>query len=281
MKKYWRSIMQVVIWSDPTYASGQTTLAILLATMIACRKGYKTFLTSSLIKDESLEHYSLKTFERELDQFIGESNIEGVIRRIKNGKLTKDMIKDYCFSLLAHSNLDMLQSGKTLPDHEEYYHQFGYLMTLANAYYNISVIDCDLALDHPLTQLLLKTTDVLVVVGDPNLYRLEGLSHSCEEAKDLLTSIPKVFIMNKWEKGILKPFKKKIVGVDPVFIPYFPSLIEQANQNNLVDYVLRLSYSKKNYDAHVFLKSIEKAVERILTLGEEKITNGTTTEFHL
>ncbi len=56
--------MQVVIWSDPNYATGQTTLATLIATLIACKKGYKTFLTSSLLRDESLEHYSLKPFER-------------------------------------------------------------------------------------------------------------------------------------------------------------------------------------------------------------------------
>ena len=272
--------MQIVIWSDPKYASGQTTLSILLSTMIACRKGYKTFLTSSLIADESLEYYSLKSFERELEQFVGESNIEGLIRRIKNGKLTKDMIKDYCFSLLAHSNLDMLQSGKTLVDNEEYHTQFGYLISLVNMYYNISVIDCDLELDHSLTKTLLKTTDVMVVVGEPNRYRLEKLSNIFENQEGRIKEIPKVFIVNKWEKGIVKPIHKKLMGIEPMYIPYYPTLIEQANQNNLVDYILRLNYSKKNYEAHAFLKSIEKAVERILLLGEEKIANGTTAEFH-
>lgn len=273
--------MQVVIWSDPNCATGQTTLATLIATLIACKKGYKTFLTSSLLRDESLEHYSLKPFERELDQFIGESNIEGLIRGIKNGKLTKDMIKDYCFSLLAHSNLDLLQSGKVLSDHPDYHRQFEYLLSLVNSYYNISVIDCDLSLEHPLAQQLLKTTDVIVIVGEANRYQFEKLSSICEEKKELISKIPKVLVINKWEKSVVKPFKKKLLALDPIYVPYYPAIIEQSNQNNLVDYVLRLSYARKNYEAHFFLKTIEKVVERILAFGEEKITYGTTTELHL
>ncbi len=269
--------MQVVIWSDPNYATGQTTLATVIATMIACKKGYKTFLTSTLLKDESLEHYSLKTFEREREHFVGETNIEGLIRGIKNGKLTKNKIKDYCFSLLAHSNLDLLQSGRILEDHETYYHQFEYLMSLVNAYYNVSVVDCDLGLEHGLIERVLHTTDVMVVVGDGNKYQFEKLKTMCETHQKMLEKIPKIFIHNKWEKSVVKPFKVKVLGIDPIYVPYTSALIEQSNQNNLVDYILRLNYGKKTDETKMFLKATNKVVERILTLGEEKMSHGTAT----
>jgi len=263
--------MQIALWSNEGKGSGTTTLSSVLATRLAANHNYKLFLTHCLTSDLSMEAYLLKPSEQKQLNTLGESNVDGLFRLIKNGKLTKDKVKDYCFSLLAHSNLDFLTTRKGYDLDESFNLNFGYLLFTARQFYDISLIDLEIPFEHPLFQSVIKETDILVVVCPQNSYRLHQMTEMLEANRGRIeaSGTKIMYVINKGNRSS-EITKSKVFGKKkPFLIPYEAEIMENCNRGELVDFLLRHCYSRRKNSMSHFMDSVDSIIKEMLKLYEE------------
>lgn len=262
--------MQIALWSNETGGNGTTTTASALATTLAASYNYRTLITHCLSFDRSMENYMMKTKERSTFEGIGESNTEGLFRLLKNGKLSKDMVKDYCFSLLSHSNLDFLYSFNGYELNDDFVVNYTYLCYLARQFYDITIVDLEIGCEHPLCMKVLKDTDILIVVCPNNRYRIEQLIKTTEALREEIEQKgTKIIYCVNQVQGSKELYKKQFRGIQvPLFIPYEASLIDPCDRGELVDYILRRCYSQKNDSIKEYMTSMQQLIQRILRIYE-------------
>ncbi len=266
--------MQIAVWSSTLEGEGTTTLTSILATLIAANHNHKTLLTHTLSSDLSMENYILKPGERDRYGQIGEANIDGLFRLINNGKLEANMVKDYCYSLLAHSNLDFLSADKTYELTDSFINNYMYLLHKANQFYDVVLTDLNVSIDSAIFSKILQETNVLIIVGSANSFRLDELMNKINENKELLKAhdLNIIFTLNKYNvnsnmsvKTLIKPYHIKV----PIGIPYSVEIIDNCNRNELIDFVLRQIHSKRNGDFNDYLKKVNQLVKQVISLYQE------------
>lgn len=263
--------MQIALWSNELRGSGCSTLAGILATTIAANHNYKTFVTHCLTDDLSLEEYLLKSSERQMSNNLGESNVDGLFRLIKNGKLTKDTVKDYCYSLLAHSNLDFLNTRTGYEMDNAFILNYTYLLFMARQFYDVSLIDMEISIENPLFFKVMQETDVLVVVCSQNKYRLRQMHKSLEAHRERIEAAgTKIILVLNQVDGESQVGNKLIPGLKiDCIIPYMTEIMDSCNRGELVDFLLRRCYSKRNNSMSQCMDKIQKLIAEILKQYEE------------
>jgi len=263
--------MQIALWSNEGKGSGTTTLTSVLATRLAANHNYKIFLTHCLTSDLSMESYLLKPSEHKQLTTLGESNVDGLFRLIKNGKLTKDTVKDYCFSLLAHSNLDFLTTRKGYELDESFNINYGYLLYTARQFYDIALIDLEIPFEHPLFHSVIKETDILVVVCPQNRYRLHQMTLMLEANRGSIeaSGTKIIYVINKSNSQSETTKKVAFGKKKPFLIPYEPDILENCNRGELVDFLLRHCYSRRKNSMSLFMDSVDSIIKEMLKLYEE------------
>lgn len=264
--------MQIALWSNEKDGAGTTTLTGVLATSFAASHNYRTWITHCLTKDLSMEHYLMKTEERKSFEKAGEAGIEGLFRLLKNGKLSKERVKDYCYSLLSHSNLDFLHTLHGYVLTQELELNFIYLTYLARQFYDIVVIDLEISAAHNLFKKAMKETDILLVVCPNNEYKAKQLIQQTESIrKELESSGTKIFYCVNQTIGSKELYKKWFRGIQvPYLIPFEPALIDQCNRGVLVDYILRRCYNVRNGSNKEYMDAVLQLTRDILKAYEEE-----------
>jgi cellulose biosynthesis protein BcsQ len=261
--------MQIALWSDGSGGVGTTTVASVMATIIAANYNYKTLITHSLTKDLSMEYYLLKENERTMKGFVGESNVEGLFRLINNGKLTSQMIPNYCFSLFSHSNLDFLNTNKLFEASESFCHNYMYLLYLAKQFYDVIVVDLNVEMNHALFDKVLQESDVFIVVGNQNRHKLTSMISEVNKHKELIrkANMQTHLIINQYNAMSsmgFASFTKNLKIKKPKTLPYQVELIDMCNKNDLVDFTLRQLYNKRSGDFDLYLKTTQDIVSGIM-----------------
>jgi len=261
--------LQIVLWSNGAEGVGGTTLSCVLATLIAGKYNYKTLLTHTMSKDLSMENYLLKPRERDLVGGTFESNVDDLFRLITNGKLTKDMIRNYCFSLLSHSNLDFLNASKIYELTNVFVQNYMYLLYQANEFYDVVVVDLNIPMDHIMFKKVLKDSDVFVVVGSQNSYQCEKLVQLVNQEKELIKScqLKSLLVINQFNslstissKKLLAPLKIR----KPEVVSYQVELLDACNKHELVDFVLRQLHNKRDTGFSHYIKEVTHLVDEVI-----------------
>ncbi len=261
--------MQIAVWSNEGKGAGSTTLAAVMATLIAAKYNYKTLVTHTMTGDLSMEEYLLKPLEQEPFRSVGESNVDGLFRLINNGKLAASTVRDYCYSLLAHSNLDFLGTHRLYQATDRHMNNYMYLMYTAKKFYDVTVVDLDVDKEHPLFDRVLRETDILVAVGSQNAYRMQelvgDLKSATEKLKDKKTKVQ--LVLNRYDRSSGISLKKLTDSLDinhTMTIPYKTEIIDCCNRHELVDYVLRQSHGTKKTGFGGYMKDAAKLVDNVM-----------------
>lgn len=279
--------MQIAIWSKKAN-SGVTVTAISLATYIAAQYGYKTLLSHSFCQDLAMEYYVQKQEPTSIQ--IGESSLDSLLRLSKNGRLTTETVKDYCLSLLSHSNLDFMNSQRIYAADESFLNSYQFLLHLAGQYYDVSVIDLSRCIGQTMFDQVLTESEVSIEVVNQNQYQISQAvkqkTVQWQEAGQLpkpkqesveKTAIPvmdrqkQILLVNRYDsKSTIS--KKQLLdksglqaqmqrpGKDGRILTaaYATELIDQSNRRQLVDYLLRQIHNLKKTDFSYYLKDIKK-----------------------
>ncbi|MBN2220974.1 MAG: hypothetical protein JW708_02130 [Vallitaleaceae bacterium] len=258
--------MQIAVWSNSN-KSGTTLNACVLATVLAARHGYKTFLTHTLMNTIKMEKYLLKPQERQKKINIGDSSIEALLRTCRNGKLSSDILHNFCQSLLSHSNLDLLDSQESFEETEEENISFLYYLKVAKRFYDISVVDIDTKVSRELQQKILEDSDVLLMISTPDQFELEQLRVKKKEIEEQNKSVRIIVGINRYDErsGISK--NKLITGFDrkkTFLLPYQVELQDHCNRSDLLDFVLRQLNSKRKDEMAEYINRFESMVKEIL-----------------
>lgn len=272
-------ILQIVLWSNGVEGVGTTTLSSVLATLIAGKYNYKTLITHTMTRDLSMEHYLLKPREKEMSSASFESNVDGLFRLINNGKLTRDMIRDYCFSLLPHSNLDFLNTSKVYDADQKFLQNYLYLLYQAKEFYDVIVVDFNVPMDDPMFKKVLKESDVFIVVGNQNLYHNQELIKQVNEEKEFIKSynLKTMFVLNQYNrqsqissKRLMAPLNVKRGEV----VSYQVNIADACNKNELVDFILRQLHNKKSSEFTNYIKESVHLVDEVMKPFLEVIKHG-------
>ncbi len=264
--------MQIALWSNKC-GNGVSTLASVLATMIAVKGNYKTLLAHPMIKDMALESYLLSQGERNRYSELGDSGADGLFRLIHNGRLESNVIKDYCFSLLSRSNLDFLYTDNVYEDQVQHHNNFSYLHHKAHDFYDVIVTDLNVSMDHPLFYKTLHEVDVLLVVAGQNRYEITNLMDLLRKEKDKLRDLGLhiQLIIHPFDqrsslslKQLVKPFNIKT----PLSVSYDIGIKDACNRAKLLDYVLR-EISIDSQRMSPYFKNMDQLVDKVLTWCQE------------
>ncbi len=272
--------MQIAIWSDPNITVGTSTITAALSTVIAARYGYKTLMCTTMTNDLSMLSYCSGVYGQEIEGeegIVGESDMDRLLRLIQHGKLAPSDIPNYCYSLLSHSNLDMLGSYRRYDADQSYQVTFRYLLYQARQCYELIMMDLDRQLSCELTKGILEESDGLIVVLPPNEVRqkqiLAQLDHWYQnkamknDISFIVNSVPPDMSIRK--KDLAKRCKK--YTTHPItYVPLHTPVTEQANDHHLVDYILRQSHDHRRKGENVFLDAMEAFAAGILDHKEVK-----------
>lgn len=270
--------MQIAIWSDPNTTVGTSTMTAALATVIAARYGYKTLMCTTMTRDLSLLSYCSLLYASAMnheEDDLGESDMDRLLRLIQHGKLTAADIPNYCYSLLSHSNLDMLGSYRTYEVHQGYEVTYRYLLHQARQFYELVMVDLDRDLSCDLARGLLEESEGLIVVLPPNEVRQKHIIRQLDAwYKDKVTKMEISFIVNgipqdmSIRKREIAKRCSQYTTLPVTYIPYHTPVIEQSNEHQLVDYLLRHSHDHRRKGENTFLDTLEGFVEGMLAHKE-------------
>lgn len=258
--------MQIAVWSN-TNKSGTTLNACVLATILAARHGYKTFITHTLMNNTKMERYLLKPLERQKKLNIGDSSIEALLRTCRNGKLSSDILHNFCQSLLSHSNLDLLDSQESYLENEEENISFLYSLEIAKRFYDISVIDIDSRASEKLLDRMLEGSDVLLMMATPDFYELELLREKKKEIEEKHKKLKIIVGVNRYDSRSCFAKNKLLVGQDrkrSFTLPYQVELQDSCNRSDLLDFILRQLHSKRKDGMAEFMNCFENMIKEIL-----------------
>lgn len=264
--------MLIALWSNEKYETGVTTLACVLSTLISAKYSYRTLLTHPMTSDMSMENYVLKAIERNHPFSIGESDTDALFRLIKNGKISSDEIKDYCYSLLGQSNLDLLQTDKIYEETASHHMTYSYLLHLAKNFYDVIVVDLQVNMESPIFEMVIKECDAIISVANQNsLCIKETIDKYNTTIKPLNSKAYHKVIVNRYDLDSSISFKR-LVGTEVktcVTVPYKKEIMDGCNRSELVDVLLKHFYYGKKSPLYDFYKPFTKMTDKILIMQED------------
>lgn len=264
--------MQIAVWSNES-RSGTTLCSCVLATLLAARQGYKTFITHSLMNNTKMEKYLLKSSERQAILQIGDTGIEALLRTCRNGKLSPDILHNFSQSLLSHSNLDLLDSQVIYDESEEVNKSFLYYLKIAKRYYDVTVVDLNSKLSKSLMDSVLHESDVLLIVTTVDHFDLEDLRNRKREIEDKHKNLRVVVLINGYDERSSISKSKLLLGFEKkntFLIPYQIELQDSCNRSDLLDFMLRQLYSKRRDSMSKYIRQYEEMIKEILVSYQQE-----------
>ena len=148
----------VTFWNSDKEQSGQTLSSVAVATRMAIERNFRILLISTSYNDNTVKNCYWKDSSIKKQLFKGKTNvaaengIEGLSRLITSNKLEPGIITDYTHVVLKN-RLEILSGYFGVADktEEENLNDFkkvvkGYpqLLTIANMYYDMIIVDLDI-----------------------------------------------------------------------------------------------------------------------------------------
>lgn len=273
--------MQVAILSTHRLAGG-TTLTGVLGTYLAAEHNYKTLMTHTFHKDTSMERYILSDMERNAyNDDVYESNISALMRLIKNGKLTAEDVQNYSFSLLPHSNLDLIFDNTIYDFTKSFGASFQYLMHRAKSVYDIVIIDIPLEWENEHIFEIVDQSEVVILCTTQHQYgNYEFIAKYTERIKSGKKPLHNVLLcVNQYQEKVkyakrqlAEVYKDIIQGKNEVTImPYFIDIVNACNNSQLIDYTLRNMQQEKNDELRKMMNGLRQMHEYISKKQEMEV----------
>ena len=188
----------ISFWNESEKENGQTLAILALANQMAIEHNYRILIVDGTFHDTTIEKAFWKKKENKTLQQLNAGKIdvsagtEGLISAVASNKATPEIITNYT-RIVFKNRLDVLLGLKTeiVEDHEKSMMLYKDLVTAANKYYDMVMIDLSKGLKRGSTKALLEKSNVIVYTMPPNLTNIDNY-RMLREKKDSIISKNKV-----------------------------------------------------------------------------------------
>ncbi len=278
----------VTFWNDDREQTGKTLTSVAVATSMAIERNFKILLISTSYKDVTMKNcfFQNETNKKKRDLFgmpsnniVSENGIEGLSKLINSNKIQPNIITDYT-KVVFKNRLEVLVGyiddleGESAHSYQSISECYPELISLANSYYDMVLVDVDKQLDKTIKKQILDMADLNVYVMSQRLYGLDKYNSLKTNEKSEVSSIKTLPVIGKYnkkskynKKNIMRYIgKKKDLNIIPFNVLFF----EAAEEANVADLFLKLRTIKDTTDTnHEFVSEISKLVNSIIVKVQE------------
>jgi MinD-like ATPase involved in chromosome partitioning or flagellar assembly len=253
------SMPMVSFWGTGLGDRGTTATTITAASMISIEQQIKTLVTQTHSCHSTLESGFIHPFRGvETASPFSDTGLDALERLVRSNRLTPQVIKDYTVPLLKE-RLDLLpgtikqDDGRSRQKSEELEEIF----LQAQSYYDLLAIDVQGGSHHPLTNLILHQSDLIVVCLDQNSHLLtqffaKQLWHPALDQK------PFIIVLGKYDPQLklsIKNIVRRFQCTVPVYaLPYCSAFRNACNEHQVLEYLIRVRNVERSHPSYSFIK---------------------------
>lgn len=266
----------VTFWSNGKEETGKTLSIAAIATYISIQHNYKVLIVSTGHKDQTLGNcfWKEQKTKKNFGLFGPNTNIEtedgvsGLVRAMKSKRLTADSIKNYTKPVLK-DRLEILQGFKgNESEYEEVRATYMDIITLANNYYDLVLVDLDKELGKEISDTILKESNVIVANINQRLSSINKFAELREEETILKSQKTLILIgrYDKYSKYTIKNISRYLNEKNKVSaIPYNTLFFEACEEAGVIDLFFTLEKIRDNDDRNLlFLTEVKRASDNII-----------------
>lgn len=270
----------VTFWSDSPKDTAQTTSALAVATHLAMERNMRILLIDANFSDETITRAYWKPqkesrFFKELNRGKVDiaSGADGLVSAIASNKVSPEIIANFT-KVVFKNRLDILLGLKTKSPTEfdkslVYYKD---LLTNANKFYDIVLVDLEKTSEKPTIRALLDISSIIMYTMTPDAHLIDGYTESLKQYAFLQKNnvIPLLGRSNEISKYNPKNVAKKIGERGGMaFIPYNIRFAESTYEGTISQYFLNLKADSYDPEQSLFVEGLNATIDRILYKIEE------------
>lgn len=264
----------VTFWNGCKEQCGSTSSAIAFATQLAIDHNIKTLLVSTslndlLIKEAFFENKKKSLFGNILrtpQNSVEKGGVEGLDRIIRSNRITPDIITDYTTTILTNRLEILLGMQGNGEQYDIMKERYAKIITLANQYYDMVIVDLDKRLGKNQTEIL-QLSDVVVAVLPQKINQMKKVMEFVD-SETLLTKEKTVYAIGKYmantkynAKNLTRSIIKQKTLVNT--IPYNNLFFEASQEGNIIDLFLNLMRIKDKDENFEFVKEIKRLIDTV------------------
>lgn len=265
----------VTFWSNGKEQTGKTLSLAAIATHLAVEHNYRILVISTGYKDQVLDHcfWKEKKVKRNLGLFGPNTNIgmeEGIIgleKAIKSNKISSENITNYT-KIVFKDRLEILTSFKgEKSDYEELKKFYPDIISLANNYYDLVLVDLDTEIQSEIINNILSNSNLIVANISQRLSSIDKFMELKEEIA-ILKSRKTLILVGRYDKfskytakNISRYMKERnIVST----IPYNTLFFEASEEAKVPDLFMSMKITDEDDRNRYFLSEVKKTAESII-----------------
>lgn len=259
-------MQQINIWS-PYHQTGTTSISIILSTYIAINYNLRCLIAHNQYSRSNLECAFIDG-SKENEDFITLEGIDALEIAAKSNKLTKEEIWNST-RLLIKNRLELLYGSKK--QREELNETIFYILACAKQAYDLTFIDVSSGINNKVTDMAMRTADLIVVNLNQNLKVLDDF-FTRKIYHNELDSRKYIIVLNNYDtrsKYTTKYIKKLYNFKDDIFaIPKCVDYMDSHNDHKVLDFMISNNDTCSSEEDYNFLNQIKNISLKVLDLCE-------------
>lgn len=278
----------ITFWNDDKEQSGKTLTAVAVATNMAIERNFRILLISTSYRNQTMKRCFFTNGNQSKTKLFNignslavENGMEGLSKLIKSNKIQPSIITDYT-KVIFKDRLEVLNGyvgalnttdSEKMYDYKEVSECYPDLLTLANQYYDMVIVDVDNKLDKDIKKKILEISNLNIIVLSQRLSILDKYKDLKKADKSLaglksMIAIGKYDYNSKYNKKNITRYLEERKEIN--IIPYNTLFFESAEEAGVTDLFLRLRKLKDTRDEnYIFISEIEKFVDNIIVRLQE------------
>ena len=265
----------VTFWNNKKEQTGKTLSIAAISTHMAIEHNNKILVISTGHRDSTLDRCFWE--ERKLKKNLGlfgpntntamEDGVVGLETLMKSNRVSPEQITNYT-KIIFKDRLEILPSfkGEKL-EYDELKTTYPDIITLANRYYDLVLVDLDDEIGDDLSEQILQSSNLIIASLNQRLTSINNFMKIREE-NELLKSIKTLLLIgryDKFSKYTIKNITRYMGEKNKVStIPYNTLFFEACEEAKLPDLLLRLRKVGEDDRNSFFLSEVKRASENIL-----------------
>ena len=265
----------VTFWNNKKEQTGKTLSIAAISTHMAIEHNNKILVISTGHRDSTLDRCFWE--ERKLKKNLGlfgpntntamEDGVVGLETLMKSNRVSPEQITNYT-KIIFKDRLEILPSfkGEKL-EYDELKTNYPDIITLANRYYDLVLVDLDDEIGDDLSEQILQSSNLIIASLNQRLTSINNFMKIREE-NELLKSIKTLLLIgryDKFSKYTIKNITRYMGEKNKVStIPYNTLFFEACEEAKLPDLLLRLRKVGEDDRNSFFLSEVKRASENIL-----------------
>ena len=265
----------VTFWNNGKEQTGKTLSLVAISTDLAMDHNYRILVISTAYKDETLDNcfWSPTRNKKNLGLFGPNTNVAmeegivGLVKVMRSNKLSADYITNYT-RIIFKDRLEILPSFKgSRREYDECAEYYSEVITLANNYYDLVLVDLDKTLPEDIAENILNNSNLIIANLSQRLTTLNTFQE-IRQAKPILNSRKTLLLIGKYDKYSkynIKNISRYLGERNKILtMPYNTLFFEACEEASVPEYFLKLKRTGEDDRNGFFVAEIKRAVDNII-----------------